>query len=217
MNRVLKLEDLCSRIGIFRRGGDRIEWGPYGYLLLNQIKSMWLERILNNYPNMFLADSDPKRLDYFKSSVLRGGLWLDNNNGDSAHQQIKQQFGLASVTPDRAADKPGRKSPHVLFAGIQSVTELCAKRIDLTSSTKISTDLSTTIDAGTYWQNERVNWWSKFLNSPQNMSAEKFDSDDPLEPNTLHSNIVYKVDDELSLVCETITLAKNGLNKTVIN
>lgn len=208
MNRITKLEELCSRIGIFKRcEKNQIEWGPYGCLLLNQIKSMWLSRNVHKYPNTYLVDSNQKRLDFFGTSLFRGGVWLDNN-------EQQQPLGLVSVTP---GSRPNlSKSPHFLLKGIQTVTDLSVKRIDLVN-TKTVEKMPPTIDAGFYWQNERLNWWAKFLNSPENMSVEKFESDEALEPETLYSNLVYRVDDSMSITCERISFSANGKNPLLVN
>lgn len=195
MNRLVKLEELCSRIGIFKRvSGDRtVEWGPYGHLLLNQAKSMWLNRNLNKYQNTHLVESlGISKVPYGFISNLPTSL-LD---AASSEQPLGVVNVCLNVEPSREANKKPR-----LLDGLKSATKLNMHRIEWHDVKK-----ARLMDTMTYWQNERLNWWMKFLNRPENVSIEKFESDDALEPDSVHSNIVYRRDaDDMSLVCETIS------------
>jgi hypothetical protein len=186
MNRILKLEQLCSKIGILNRTLDnkQLEWGPYGYLLLNRIKSLWMKQNLHKYSNNFLIESNDLKklnLDYFNSSLLK------------AFNVNSLPIGIVNVFP--AEINPLEPKPHHLLKGIKSVTNLSVHYID---------ECHPTVDFAVYWQNERLNWWTKFLNNPENMSVSKVESDDALEDDRLDTNLIYKID-ELSIVCETIS------------
>ena len=200
MNRLVKLEELCSRIGIFKRvSADRtVEWGPYGNLLLNQAKSMWLNRNLNKYPNTNLIESlGTSKVPYAFIANLSKSL-LDAASSES--------LGVVNVclNVESGRETAANKKPRLLD-GLKSTTRLNMHRIEWHDVTK-----ARLMDTMTYWQNERLNWWMKFLNRPENVSIEKFESDDALEPDSVHSNIVYRRDaDDMSLVCETISYSPN--------
>lgn len=196
MNRIAKLEDFCARIGIFTRSPPgRIEWGAYGLMLLDQIKCVWTRRNLYKHMNSFLIDDGGGgggcgAQEFFRHSLAN---WT-NDEMKSARSSLNLVNVRTGLSPSAEPGRPGR-SVHQLFDGLRSATDLSVHRVDVRPRA----------DAANYWQNERLNWWIRFLNSPENVSVETFESDDALDPDTLYSNIIYRVNEKISITCETIT------------
>lgn len=58
MNRLAKIEKFCEKIGIFSRiNSNSLTLGPYGYLLLNHIKTEWVRSNIAKYSNSYLIDN----------------------------------------------------------------------------------------------------------------------------------------------------------------
>lgn len=172
MNRILKLNQLCAKIGILNQN----ELGPYGNFLLNRIKSFWLARNVHKYDNHYLVES----VDFTKKP---NDLNFTSPLGGSKTFPL----GIINVFD---GEYSGTFTNRLIKRS--SETNLTAYYYNEVNSTRLSDPL---VD----WQNERMNWWSKLLNSPENLSIES-------PPQSSESNIVYKRDeDNLNMVIDSIT------------
>lgn len=178
MNRLLKLEKFCEKTGIFCFKSHK--FGPYGYALKNQIKNEWLRFSLNKFSNNYLVENidllEKKEsnfdLKYFISKLA--------NFGKKSHL-----VGLIN-TFDSA--KPDKNEP-TLFIGINNQTNLNAIYLNF--------DLE---DHYSFWQHERLQWWSKIVNFPEHLMLDK-------------SDLIYHYDQtDIKNKIEKVTLVNNFEN-----
>jgi glycyl-tRNA synthetase (class II) len=162
MNRLTKLEDICQKIGIFTykkiNGESRLVFGPYGHMLLNQIKNEWIRTNTVKYTNNYLI----KWINLSSES--------DNNTDfdvDHYCQSLKDQFNLrrlpfGAVNVYESGLNQNEASKFTLFKNVHRVTNLNYFYLN---------DLLE-IDCLTYWQNERRRWWIRHMQNPQNVSID---------------------------------------------
>jgi hypothetical protein len=162
MNRIAKIEKFCHKIGILKKPTSQNEtttvFGPYGFMLLEQIRSEWT-RIHN--------------LKYASNFMLNGVEILNRKKPtdldvDSIAQSIRSNFNLNElplgiiniVEKEPAAAE--RSQPFLLFKNLSKETEL--NYIYLNDSAEVDTLV--------YWQTERRRWWSRHLQCSYNLTLE---------------------------------------------
>lgn len=148
MNRLLRLEKFCEKTGIYCFKSH--QFGPYGYALLNQIKSEWLKFSLNKFSYNFLIDN--KDLLNENESNIDLGSYVDKL---AIFGNKSQLVGLVNTFNSTTSDKS-------IFHGIKNQTNL--------NTIYLNFDLE---DHFSIWQRERLQWWSKIAHYPEHIFIEK--------------------------------------------
>jgi hypothetical protein len=195
MNKIQKLEEMCSKIGLFKKSpsmmkNDSNELGAYGYLLLNRIKSAWMARNLNKYENNYLIEAEDLKkitnLDYFSSSLV------------STFSPVSLPLGIVNVFRGEAADS---KLTNKL---VKNASALSSQSSPLVTNLNVYylNEKKSSQDLINHWQSERINWWSRILNTPANLAVENVAKSSDFE-----SNIVYNCSDAFKLNIENLTFS----------
>ena len=185
MNRLLKLENICQKIGIFTvkqyNGEKRLTFGPYAQMLLNEIKSQWLKssiirynsHIIMNSNNMLTNEQSDFDLDFF-STTLQNTLNV-----------TKLPFGIVNVVEGAKPKSENFK----LFKHLTKLTEL--NFIYLNDSEEK--------DTFSLWQTERRRWWSRHMQKSINLTILNSEDDHKFR---FESSLIYSMENFKDLKCE---------------
>jgi glycyl-tRNA synthetase (class II) len=216
MNRIILLENFCKKLGIFTVNGkqsptaaqtqsntlktQKITYGPYGQLLLEQIKNEWIRANLNKFRNNFLI-SHSNILNQIESDNEEIDLnyYFDNLSLDFNGEHLP--IGLINVFNRSIDDMPNEfeYTPKVkeeinFLTKYYSTSSTNLNCIHFCQNNSIGSQLKESfVDPLTFWQRERKNWWIKALRSPENVTLIT-DKEERIE----QTNISYEIDFTLS-------------------
>jgi len=216
MNRIILLENFCKKLGIFTVNGkqsptasqtqsntlqaQKITYGPYGQLLLEQIKNEWIRANLNKFRNNFLI-SHSNILKQIESGNEEVDLnyYFDNLSLDFNDEHLP--IGLINVFNRSIDDMPSEfeYTPKVkeeinFLTKYYSASSMNLNCIHFCRNNSIGSQLKESfVDPLTFWQRERKNWWIKALRSPENVTLIT-DKEERIE----QTNISYEIDLTLS-------------------
>lgn len=218
MNKVAKLEKFCFKIGIFKTSPDNaaITFGPYGNLLLKQIKHEWLRANLFKYENNFLIEdknlfSNFRRLSSESNEKETFDINYFINSINTIYDGNRLSIGLINVysnangqlSPLEYKDPTNNnmnKDFNILtkhFNSAKSFSQLVHLNAfhfhDNKSDGSQVIKTANSADSYSYWQRERKNWWSKLLNYPENIHVQSSSSD---TTSLSETNILYELMDE---------------------
>lgn len=198
MSKTPDLLSFCQRIGIFNvcAKTNRITYGPYGQLLLRQIKNQWLRANYNKFEHNFLIDSQYNLMqkghnfdsnsfvkgvsNVFKIQELPVGLLNVHKLKFPASETLTNNFLTKNIINNESNDLTHLNAFHFYnddhFSGIS------------TSDYNIMKN-----DPVAFWQRERKNWWVKILNCPENVERDDLSTK---QDNTDEMNILYKAFDD---------------------
>lgn len=146
------LLNLCNKSGIFRvnKKTNTISYGPYGYMIINQIKNLWLKWNLIKTSNMYLFRKEQHHIDTDFDYYLKSVFNLFNQN--------IQPFGLIDTNTSEDHDHDDFEP---LLVKNKFKTHLNVYYFMLKSDKYDDTLL--------YWQRKHKKWWFSLLSSPQNI------------------------------------------------
>ena len=214
MNRIVLLENFCKKIGIFTTNAklspatqqtqtkssiiqnQKVTYGPYGQLLLEQIKNEWIRANLSKFKSNFLInDLNVLKEIHAEKKDIDFDFFFDNL---SAFFNIeKLPIGLVNVFKCLNDDMPSEfeykmKTNESLnfLTKYNSDAFINLNCLHFCENNSIGNQIKESfVDPLTFWQRERKNWWGKFLRSPENLTfiTEK-------EKGIEQTNICYEVD-----------------------
>lgn len=198
--------DFCLRNGIFKHctSSGVVIFGPYGKLLLEEIKKEWLRANIKKFQHNFLVDSNENLLQKsthkFESNFLVKSI--------SEVYGIKElPVGLLNIYKSKLTKESSQKFSDQCFLlnnlkNNSMVTYLNAfhfhnnQKINFDASTDIEDTLMKS-DPLAFWQRERKNWWIKIFNSPE--FVEMIHSGPNKEEDSIDNfHVVYKQNNDSS-------------------
>ena len=184
-DRLEMLEKFCLRVGILvksapsasRTSADadhHLSFGTYGHLLLMQIRNEWLRTNLFKFRNVHLVEG----LDFptSRTTTAATAALLPASSSAAA------TFGIANVSPQAAAQKASARfldrplllqhsRPFTLLNGYYFYTNSKPAYNPIGHFERTSGSFA-------FWLRERQNWWSRVLNSPENIFVEQQQNND---------------------------------------
>ena len=164
MNRIASLEQFCNKIGIFSTNptSSSITLGPYGQLLLAQIKHEWLRANLYKFESNFLV----KNLNLMdsKSNVFDGDYYIRSLTSVFGHTKLP--IGLVNVFESKEDSKTNAKLEFkpILNKELNFFTRhssnMCLNSFHFYDTDSVEMSF---VDPLAFWQRERKNWWMKLL------------------------------------------------------
>jgi hypothetical protein len=200
MNRIVKLDEFCNKIGVFKTKSlcsekfkfqndstdqKKVEIGAYGHLLLNQIKNEWLKTNLTKFENSFLVDwidlAKQQNTSYYLKSM---------NNLTNINQSCLSLVNLFKSNPIKSKHFPLDEDINFFNKHLDEQTILqCYHFYDHDQGVN-----NTLIDAFTFWNRERNKWWCKLLSKPENISTKQTEN----HQDSSEVCLIYNMDDVLS-------------------
>jgi glycyl-tRNA synthetase (class II) len=216
MNRIEKLEKFCHKVGIltFKKKpvikttkktavNQQASFGPYGHMLLEQIRSEWTRMFTLKYANNFtmngvdiLANTEASKNITTATDQLDLDFIVHSLNSNFNLKRLP--LGLVNVVEK----EPPAKSSYLLFKHMNKITKLNYVYLN---------DRASTIDTLTHWQIERRRWWSRHLQCSFNLALRNMEVDKHYK-HSLESNLVYDLSEgkeKISSLLERITYHKN--------
>ena len=218
MNRIVLLENFCKKIGIFNINvkqssatphsqttstiikNQKIAYGPYGQLLLEQIKNEWIRANLNKFKSNFLIKNSNilKQIESNEQEIKLSSFF---DNMFARFNIDKLPIGLINVFNSLTDDTPKEFEYMVkvneelnFLTKHQSVPYTNLNCLHFCGNGSNEKQLKESfVDPLTFWQRERKNWWVKFLRSPENVTIIT-----GKEQNIEQTNICYQEDLSLS-------------------
>lgn len=188
MSKFRELEKLCLKIGIFRATGvgestqttrRPVTFGPYGHLILNQIKNEWLKANLFKYENSFLLEN-VNLFSCFNSVAQQQQQQQAEASFDltyfidslkSVYSANKLPVCLANVY----SAKPGKRDHHPHQSPLEYTYDdpaFACSDSHLFYLNAFHFCGGTGRDYFLSVQRERKNWWSKLLDFPENVQQQ---------------------------------------------
>ena len=241
MNKIVQLENFCLKTGILIRSNidnsplvnnkynryekydknlnkinveQTVNFGPYGQLLLNQIKNEWLKSNLFKFENNFLVDSKNfattgSGMNQYVSSLssvfnlksLPVGF-INVYNQPSRYTKLYPLllYDLFKKYNKSSCDKFFTSS----LSSDSEVTHLncfyfCDNNLFKHESKNQKTlHLKSFKDPFTFLQREKKNWWIKLLYNPENLFIDHVDSDSAKTKDMNEFDLNYRVNDDKS-------------------
>ena len=206
MNRVANLVDFCKRTGILvsSPSTNTVTFGPYGQLLLRQIKTEWLRVHLDKFEQNHLIASPPISLfqtadnqfdmNFYVSNFMKlpVGLLNIHNNKKSQHplehfNEPKEFNFLTKQFKDDTKNQVTHLNAFHFFSNRQFNKY----------SMETSSDINSICDPLSFWQRERKNWWVKISNCPEYVMLKHMgNQSDPIS----NVNICYELVKDLNKI-----------------
>lgn len=193
LSRIAQLEKFCFRTGIFSNLNrnknsneeNHVIIGPYGHLLLNQIKNEWVNSNMNKFENNFLVSSidllneteREKKFDrnYFSNSI------------DYAFSLKQAQVGLVNVFQGKNSFQDTKESNLITRHQSLDLTYLNGFHFYENESFFLNKENKLSTDPYSFWQRERKVWWTRYVNNPENIILEQNKNKSNDEPNNRSS------------------------------
>lgn len=191
MNRIASLEQFCHKIGIFSTNpaSSSITLGPYGQLLLAQIKHEWLRANLYKFESNFLV----KNLNLMdsKSNVFDGDYYIRSLTNVFGHAKLP--IGLINVFDSKEDSKNNKlEFKPILNKELNFFTRhssnMCLNSFHFYDTDSVEMSF---VDPLAFWQRERKNWWMKLLRNPENVSFGLNEKDAFSDENNLYYNLNF--------------------------
>lgn len=196
MKKIPNLVEFCRKTGILNicEKTKNVTYGPYGHLILNQIKNEWLRANLNKFETSFLVDcvnlldDENNQFDFryfinslkttFESkklpiSLLNIVMSCKTRSSESTLEYSREMFD---------------KEPNIFAECKDTLTHL--KAFHFCNDEQLESDEFT--DSLSFWQRERKNWWLKLFSCPENVFSTTQSDNSTLN----NINIQYKLADE---------------------
>lgn len=196
MQRIPNLIEFCQKTGLLNicSKTKAVVYGPYGQLLLNQIKNEWLRANLNKFETSFLVEA----VNLLDEQTTECDLRFYVDSLTNTFEFKKLPISLLNITTTRK-DQTSSKN-------MDYVREISDKETHFYSQSKdVLTHLNAFhfcndehlesgefTDSLTFWQRERKNWWIKLFNCPENVFIDNLSTDYTKISNF---NLLYKLND----------------------
>jgi glycyl-tRNA synthetase (class II) len=166
MDRIVKLEKLCHKIGIIKQSSNATTFGPYGYMILEQIRAEWTRINKIKYDNTFMLNGFDLVNTETTNRKKSGHDVNKNSDASFITESLRSNFNLAQLPfgiINVVEKKPEKKEPpFLLFKNLAKETKL--RYVYMNDSVDVDTLI--------YWQTERRRWWSRHLQSSYKIALE---------------------------------------------
>lgn len=200
------LLEFCHKTGIFTSctESNTATFGPYGQLLLKQIKKQWLRANFNKFKHNFLIDSTNNLLH--KNNGFNLNFFI--NSLPSAYDFKQLPIGLLNVhTSSCYKNKPScewEHPPNKFFLDVPLDRHESNKLMHLNAFHFYNNDCfvnDTEIDIMksdplSFWQRERKNWWVKLFSFPEYVKLDHLSTSDQPDHTIDKINISYNPDNQ---------------------
>ena len=195
MSRISNLVEFCSKIGIFKAcpKTNVVTFGPYGKLILSQIKEEWKRANLKKFHNNFLINWENAfnefDFDYYTESLEKvfGINKLPVGLIKICSKPPNNDYNLSEKSNFLMKNFYKNKQQHHELCYLSAYRFYDDSSMSFTDKSRIQS--LTAMDPLSLWQRERKNWWSKILNFPEFVTLTSSSSDT--------TSISYKNDDAL--------------------
>jgi hypothetical protein len=219
MSRLAQLESFCFKIGILIKTStsstSSVSIGPYGYLLLKQIKDEWLKANLFKFENNFLIESQNlldlnssesyanSLKEVFRLKSLPIGLInvFDANKNAVSKNSL---FGLSKSAHETDSDFLVRNLPETY--SFKHLNCFHFYNNGLFNNSESTLHLKSFKDPFTFLQREKKNWWIKILNNPEHFCFNHLDNENVAD--LVEFDLGYKLEETTSWL-ENIKHVKN--------
>jgi glycyl-tRNA synthetase (class II) len=237
MNKIAKLENFCFKTGILIKSNknssplfddkynkydqysnfhnknnkeESFNFGPYGQLLLNQIRNEWLKSNLFKFENNFLIDSQnfaaassdmnqyvSSLINVFNIKSLPVGFINVYNQQVSSKANPFLLYDLFKNHNKASSEKFFKSS---ISSDFQTTHLNCFYFCDNNlfkheSGDQKTLHLKSFKDPFTFFQREKKNWWIKILNNPENLTINHIESDLSKTESINEFDLNYKVEE----------------------